>query len=257
MIFSFRRYKKVYLPAILVLLMSSLQAQKILPKPNPPKLVVDVAGMMTVDQQEALEHKLDLIDDSTSNQIAVVTIPSLGQDNDLEDYANQLFRSWGIGSKKNNNGVLLLIVRDSKQIRIEVGYGLEGAITDVYSKSIIDNDLTPNFRDGEYFRGIDKATTSLAKAAVGEYKIPHAQNNDNSGGGIVFLIVLVIVLFIIFRSRGGGGGSAGRDGWSGMFWPLLWSSGFGSGRGGGYGGGGGFGGFGGGSSGGGGASGGW
>lgn len=239
------------------------QTVQVVSPSDPPTLVNDRAHLMTADQVESLESKLVAFDDSTSNQIAVVTIPSLG-DADIETYANTLFRKWGIGGKKHDNGVLLLIAANDRQVRIEVGYGLEGAITDVQSKDIIDNDITPNFRNGNYATGINLATDHLCQAAVGEYKEQRAHNQDDDGSGVaVFLFVLIIVVFIIFcnRNNGGrGGGMFGRRGYGSIF-PPIWiggGGGFGSGGGSsGGGGGGGFGGFGGGSSGGGGASGGW
>lgn len=269
--FSTRIYTKKLLLLAFVLLTGLIRsfAQDVLPPPNPPSLVVDNAGMLSAGQRDALEQQLVALDDSTSNQIAVVTIHSIG-DNDIEDYANALFRKWGIGSKKNNNGVLVLIVDSSNiagykngQIKIETGYGLEGAITDMMCSQIIRNEMAPAFRNGDYYTGIINAVNALSKAAAGEYKIPQDHSGDSDGGGaIVFLIILFIVIFIIIRSRGGGGGGMGRgSGWSSMIWPIIFSGGGGSGGGfggGGFGGGGGgFGGFGGGSSGGGGASGGW
>src|SRR6478735_875718 len=125
----------------------SLSAQQVLPKPNPPRLLVDKAGLLSVDQQGSLEQKLVAFDDSTSNQIAVVIINDLN-DIPIEDYAVKLFREWGIGGAKHNNGVLLLISKNDRKFRIEVGYGLEGAITDLQSGDILENDLTPNFKNG-------------------------------------------------------------------------------------------------------------
>ncbi|HEY2727365.1 MAG TPA: TPM domain-containing protein, partial [Parafilimonas sp.] len=147
----------------------NLTAQNILPKPNPPRLVVDAASLLSPDQQQILEQKLDAFNDSTSNQIAVVTVNDLDGD-DAEDYANKLFREWGIGGSKHNNGVLLLISKNDRKFRIEVGYGLEGAITDVQSNDILENDLRPNFKNGDFYAGIDEAVNSLEKAAAGEYK---------------------------------------------------------------------------------------
>ena len=103
-----------------------------------------------------LEQRLDAFDDSTSNQIAIVTIPTLG-DYDIETYANKLFRTWGIGSAKHDNGILILVAVNDHKMRIEVGRGLEGAIPDVTAKDIIDNDLAPNFRENNYYRGFDEA----------------------------------------------------------------------------------------------------
>lgn len=241
-----------------------LSAQNILPKPNPPRLVNDAAGVLSKEQVEILEQKLVALDDSTSNQIAVVLIRSL-EDYPIEEYANKLFREWGIGSKKNN-GVLLIAAIDDRKVRIEVGYGLEGAIPDIVANNIIRYELGPSFKEGNYYRGIDRATDAIAKAAVGEYKVKRNKIKGEEGGGkFIFIIIVVIVLVIIASIRKGGGGKGGgmisRRGYGDIAEAIFWSSilgggGRGGGGGGGFGGGG-FGGFGGGSSGGGGASGGW
>lgn len=241
-------------------------AQDVLKKPNPPRLVVDEAGFLSRDQQQILEQKLDAFNDTTSNQIAVVTINDLN-DIPIEDYATKLFREWGIGGSKHNNGVLLLISKNDRKFRIEVGYGLEGAITDVLSKDIIENDLRPNFKNEDYYRGLDEAVNALEQAAAGEYKERGTQKEESKGGGNIlgFIIILIIIFIVIGRGRGGGkgGGIMSRRGFNPWIIPAIFSGGWGGGRGGGFGGGfgggggGGFGGFGGGSSGGGGASGGW
>lgn len=255
--------------ALLLFSANIIFAQEVLPKPNPPRLVVDKAGLLSDDQQNILEQKLDAFNDSTSNQIAVVIIPALN-DVPIEDYAVKLFRDWGIGNSKHNNGVLLLIAAQDHKMRIEVGYGLEGAITDVMSNDIIANDLRPNFREENYYGGIDDAINSLEKAAAGEYKERGKQKDDDGGGGnILGIIIFVIVILIaIGRGRGGrGGGMMSRRGFGNWIVPAMFLGGWGrrdggwggGGFGGGFGGGGGggFDGFGGGSSGGGGASGGW
>ncbi len=238
-------------------------AQNISAKSNPPTLVTDVAGVLTPEQKQALENKLVAIDDSSSNQIAVVIIPSL-DGYPKEEYANKLFRAWGIGDKKKNNGVLLLIAINDRQIWIEVGYGLEGAIPDITALNIIDNDIKPAFKAGNYYEGIDQATDNIAKAAVGEYKEarPKKTRSKSKGSGGLFLIILIIILAVLRNGRGGGGSNIGRSGFSDVATGMLLGSLLGGGgRGGGgwgdSGGGGGFGGFGGGSSGGGGAGGSW
>ncbi len=101
----------------------SLHAQKILPRPVPPKLVNDAAHVLSPEQQAILERKLVALDDSTSNQIAIVTIPTL-DGYPIEDYAVKLFRDWGIGNAKSRNGILILVALKEHQVRIEVGYGL-------------------------------------------------------------------------------------------------------------------------------------
>lgn len=237
-------------------------AQNIIAKPNPPTLVTDVAGVLTPEQKQALENKLVAIDDSSSNQIAVVIIPSL-DGYPKEEYATKLFRDWGIGNKKTNNGVLLLIAINDRQIRIEVGYGLEGAIPDITALNIIDNDIKPAFKAGNYYEGIDQATDNIAKAAVGEYKVAKAKKSKNKNNGTVFVLVLIMILLFLKGGRGGGGSNIGRGGFSDVATGMLLGSLLGGGGrhgGGGWGdsgGGGGFGGFGGGSSGGGGAGGSW
>jgi len=178
-----------------------------------------------------------------------------------EEYATKLFREWGIGNKKTNNGVLLLIAVQDRQIRIEVGYGLEGAIPDITALNIIDNDIKPAFKAGNYYEGIDQATDNIAKAAVGEYKVKKAKKSKGKGGGGLFLVILIIIFAILRGGRGGGGSNIGRGGFSDVATGMLLGSLLGGGgrhSGGGWGdSGGGFGGFGGGSSGGGGAGGSW
>src|SRR5690348_5179488 len=156
---------------IIVLVVSSIatHAQNVPARPNPPKLVNDFANTLSPEQRDILEQRLDAFDDSTSNQIAIVTVPDLGG-SDIESYANKLFRSWGIGSAKHDNGILILVAKNDRQMRIEVGRGLEGAIPDVTAKNIIDNDLAPHFREGgeeNFYRGFDEAITSLEQAAAG------------------------------------------------------------------------------------------
>jgi uncharacterized protein len=232
-----------------------LHAQKVIPKPTPARLVVDYASVLLPEQEQILEQQLVALDDSTSNQIAIVLVKTLN-DLPIEDVAVNTFRSWGIGSKKNNNGILILAAIDDRQVRIEVGYGLEGAIPDIVAKSIIDNDIKPNFQQGNYFRGLNQAIQSLSKAAAGEYAIPREQDENN--GLAIFIVILLVVLALLFigGSNNRGGGMFSRRGYGGFIPPIFFGGG-GWGSGGRSSGGGGFGGFGGGSSGGGGASGNW
>ncbi len=254
-------------------------AQNIPQRPNPPRLVNDLAHILTNDQIETLERKLVHYDDSTSTQIVIVTVPTIG-DNDIESFGLKILRDWGVGNKKNNNGIVIIasLEPNNKQVRIEVGYGLEGAIPDILAKQIIDNELIPDFKQGNYYRAFDRASDVIIKAATGEYKAPqdNRRNTRGNGGSILsFLIPLIIILIIISRSGGGGGGGMmSRRGSNPFMGGLLggiigsslgrgggggWSGGDGGGgwSGGGGGGGGGCGGFGGGSGGGGGASGSW
>ena len=244
---------------------------RVLPKPNPPRLVNDAAQLLTPDQIASLEAKLVAYDDTTSNQIAVVLVKTL---NGLEpnDYATELGRLWGVGGKEFNNGVIILIStgndgQEKRKVYIATGYGLEGAIPDIIAKRIVDREMVPNLQAGNYYRALDEATDALIKAAAGEYKAPEGYRNRGEGEGRfpLGLLIFIIVLVIIFASRGGGGRGGGgmlsRRGYRG--WnsgpPIFFPGGFGGGGGGGFGGGGGggFGGFGGGGFGGGGAGGDW
>jgi uncharacterized protein len=246
---------------------ANAQIEKVIPpRPVPPRLVNDFTGTLTAEQSQALEQKLIAYDDSTSNQVAVVIMNSTG-DYPIEEVALGILRNWGVGGKEHNNGIVLLVAKDDHKIRIEVGYGLEGAIPDVTVKSIIDNDLTPNFREGNFYRGIDDATDDIIKAAAGEYTAPAGYHKKGKGfpiGAVIFIIIIMIIAVSRGGGRGGGGMMSRRGyGGFGTGWILGsilsggWGSGSGSGGGGWSGGGGGFGGFGGGGGGGGGASGGW
>jgi uncharacterized protein len=262
--------KRLLLSIVLFIsVFANAQIEKIIPpKPNPPRLVNDYTRTLTPEQAQALEQKLVAYDDSTSSQIAVVIMNTTG-DYSVEEVALGIIRSWGVGGKEHSNGVVLLVAKDDHKIRIEVGYGLEGAIPDITAKSIIDNDLTPNFKQGNFYRGLDDATDDIIKAAAGEYSAPAGYNKKGKGfpiGSIIFIIIILIIAF----SRGGrgGGGMISRRGYGGFGTGWIIGSilsgmsnrggGWSGGGGGGWsGGGGGFGGFGGGGGGGGGASGGW
>jgi uncharacterized protein len=245
------------------------RAQDVPPKPNPPTRVNDYAHVMTPDQIGALEQKLVAFNDSTTSDIVVITVPDIGNST-IEDYALKILRTWGVGDKKNNNGIVVLADIKDRQVTIQVGYGLEGAIPDVTAKAIIDNEITPNFKGGgadNYYRGFDQGVDALIKAAAGEYQAPagyaagrHGRSSGGNGLGALFIILIVIVIIIV--RRGGGGRGGGGGGWLPFLFGAMVGRGLGGGSGWGSGGGfsgGGFGGggFGGGSGGGGGASGSW
>lgn len=261
------KYIKIF--SLLVLLAFSIKtiAQDLPQKPNPPRLVNDYTNTLTADQQQALENKLVAFDDSTSTQVAVVIVPSLDGD-EVNDYAVKLGRSWGIGGKEFNNGVLLLIARNDRKLGIATGYGVEGALPDVTAKHIIDEVIVPNFKGDDYYRGIDEGTDAIIKAVQGEYHVQRSGRNAGVGIAKFIFIIIMIIVFLIAAGRGGGrnGGFMSRRGYRNILGPMIINSLLNSGRGGGGGGwsgggssgsGGGFGGFGGGSFGGGGASGSW
>lgn len=239
-------------------------AQNLPPRPNPPRLVNDLAHLMQPAEVEALEQKLMAYNDSTSSQIAVVTVSSLDGD-EIADYAQKLYESWGIGRKGKNNGILVLVAQQEHAARIQTGYGLEGAVPDALAKRIISNVLVPAFRQNQFYAGLNRATDQLIALAKGEYKAdpadaqPQGRRNGGSGPPFWLIIGILVLVFVMLRNRGGGGGPGNRGFGGGFIPPIIFGGGgFGGGGGGfGGGGGGGFGGFGGGSSGGGGASGNW
>jgi uncharacterized protein len=235
--------------------------------------VVDTADMLPPADEAALAQKLEGLERATSRQLVVATVPDL-QGYPIEDYGYKLGRAWGIGQKGVNNGLILLVSKNDRKMRIEVGYGLEPVITDALSSQIIRDTITPAFKAGDFPGGIKGGVDALAEQLQAppdqqEQSVIKAarssQSRRHESGSILPLLFWGIILFFIiipmFRGRRGGR-RYGRRG------PVvLWGPGFGGGwgggggsswgsGGGGWGGGGGFSG-GGGSFGGGGASGGW
>ena len=146
----------------------------ILPPPTEDIYLVDDAGMVEPeDRQKILSMGRDL-DHATKAQVVVVTMNTLGPDS-IEDYANRLFRKWGIGDRKKNNGVLLLIAKEDRKFRIEVGYGLEGAITDGYAGSVLDG-MKADFRSGKYSAAIVAAYGKLTQKAYEAENMPTPEN---------------------------------------------------------------------------------
>ncbi|MDE2185011.1 MAG: TPM domain-containing protein [Alphaproteobacteria bacterium] len=195
--------------------------------------VVDDAGILSSDAQQRLTAMLAEHDKQTGNQVVVVTLKSL-QGNDIATYGYQLGRAWGIGQKGKNNGALVIVAPNEHKTRIEVGYGLEGDLTDAQSALIIQNVMLPYFRKGDYDSGVLAGTYDVLKALGGKPSngdaIPQPLPNEQpSGHGGIPVLFIVIILWIVF----------GR-----FFWPLLFLGGIGRGPwgGGGFSGGGGFGG---------------
>lgn len=225
----------------LVLLVSIfLIAQKI---PKIENYANDLTKTLNQEELFRLNSKLKAYEDSTSNQIVVLIIPSL-EGNSIEEVANEIFKHNRIGTKENDNGVLILLAKDDKEIRIEVGYGLESRLTDATSSSIIRNEIIPYFKEGKYYEGIDAGINSIFKVIQGEYNNNYA-NKDNNFNFWSFLILLIFI--IIFNNLFRRANRTFRIGRNVSGYRGPWGGGFG---------GGGFGGFGGGSFGGGGFSGG-
>jgi uncharacterized protein len=219
--------------------------------------VVDAADLLKPEERTALEAKLKAHEDKTTDQVVVATLRSL-EGYEIEDYANRLFRHWQLGQKGKDNGALLLVAPQERKVRIEVGYGLEGALTDALSKIIITTAIAPQFQKGDFAGGIDAGIDAMLSILTGDAEEwqRRAQVREESTATIdpvVAFIILLILFFLIARMMGAGrrqGIGRGRHG------PWIVTTGGWGGGGGWSGGGGGFSG-GGGSSGGGGASGSW
>jgi uncharacterized protein len=256
--------KNILTAFLLLISLSGLVAQSFPEKSNPPKLVNDFAKVMTAEEVNALERKLVAFNDSNSTQIAIVTLISLGE-YDISDYAFQLGEKWGIGQKGKDNGILILLAPAERKVFIATGYGTEEYVTDAMSRRIIEERFKPNFKNKNYYQGLDEGTTDIINLLTGKFKPEKVQNGRKNKGSILKIIVIVIIIIVLIKifGRGGSGGgrtfrSSGPVFWGGFggFGGYRGGGGFGGGRSGGFGGGG-FGGFGGGSFGGGGAGGSW
>ncbi len=250
----------------------SADAQMLVQRPDPPKLVNDLSGILSTDQVARLEQKLVAFDDTTSTQIAVLIVSDL-QGYDRSEFAYKVASEWGIGVEGKDNGVLVLVRPKTEQVSgtvfIAPGYGLEGIIPDIVCAEIIDREMIPRFRENDYYGGIDKATDVLMSLASKEFSASDYKGKGSKGAIPGVVIFLMVIFFIIIGSIGSNNRNIGRKGSGSLpFWLLMsmmnsgrshsgsWG-GFSSGGGFSGGGGGGFGGFGGGSFGGGGAGGSW
>jgi uncharacterized protein len=242
-----------FLVAVLWLVVIGAGAQDFPARPS--GFVNDYAGMLNAGERQNLERRLSTYRDTTSNVIVVTTIESL-QGVDIESFATRMFTDWKMWEGDRRNGVLLLISEGDRQMRIEVGYGLEGVIPDIAAGRIIRDILTPAFQQGRVYDGLIRATDAMMALAAGEYTAvdrPAPGPSDEDIEAILFLLAMIsyIAIQVIVSSRRRRGHSLGRGGI--VILPGFGMGGFGRSGGGfgGFGGGGGFG------SGGGGASGRW
>lgn len=231
-------------------------------RPVPIRYVHDYTGKLSALQAEHLDQKLRKYDDSTSVQIAVLLINSL-EGKSIEDVGLEVGRTWGVGNKGVDNGVVIVAAIQDRKIRIETGSRIEAQVTDYTSGEIIDNDIKPNFREEKYYEGLDAATNDIIKAVAGTYKAPSGYHKNKGSsmdrfyGLMIAMFVIFIILAAVSKRGGGGGGMVSRRGYSDWTPPIFWGGGGSSGGSSSSGGGGWSGGFGGGGFSGGGASGDW
>jgi uncharacterized protein len=233
---------------------------------KPTRYFNDYASLIDPGTAQQLNRRLEDFERQTSNQILVVIYKSLPADAAIEDFTQDAFRAWKVGQQGRNNGAVLFVFVNDRKMRIQTGYGLEGALPDAICKRIISDEMAPRFKAGDFSGGVTAAVNAMIAATRGEYKgtgqtvAQTRARARQSQGGLVDLIIFVVVLGIIGLSwlraarRGTVYTSSGSRGSGGVWW--IGGGGGGGGYSGGGGGGGGFSG-GGGDSGGGGASGGW
>jgi uncharacterized protein len=223
---------------LLLLLAASIIAAQALTFPQLTGRVVDEAGILDQATRAALETKLADFEAKTTGQFVAVTLKSL-QGTSIEDYGYQLGRHWGIGQKGKNSGVILIVVPSERRVRIEVGYGLEGNLTDAVSKLIIENAIVPRFRAGDFAGGISRGVEDIIQVLNDpeEWRLrAKRQRPDYQPGSVDVIVVFLflIVVFLIMRKVAQSGGqypprAAGRHGrYSGpIFMPIpgSWDSG--------------------------------
>ena len=223
--------------------------------PRPARYVTDGAGILSPQTSAALNARLEAFERETSNQILVVTMPAVPPDYVMEDFTQRAAESWGVGQKQTDNGVVLFVFPQDRKTRIEVGYGLEGVLPDVTGKRIIQNEIVPAFRAGDYDAGITRGVDAIQRALCGEYQgagrtVAETERMADDSG----IPLIMVIFFARYRNSLKNGTCYGprgrRDVWSPPFGGGGWGGSSGRSSGGGFRGGGG-------SFGGGGASGGW
>jgi uncharacterized protein len=222
-----------------LLLLLGIAASAAAAEPKFPILsgrIVDQAILLPNAARQRINAVLEQHERETSNQVVVVTVPSL-QGYDIAEFANRLFRHWGLGQKDRNNGVLLLVAPNEREVWIEVGYGLEPTLTDALASTIIQAAILPSFRAGNYEAGIEAGVNAIVAALQGTYS-PRPQDQQQptaqfSWGALLPLLLFLVVWFLVFRQA--------RRRRRGGFFPIViggggFGGGFGGGRGGGFGG---------------------
>ena len=207
--------------------------------PEKPKFqtsVYDYANLLSASEKTTLEEKLVRYSDSTSTQIVVITIESLKNESVL-DLATKWGQTWGFGQAKEDNGVIILVSKNDRKIAIAPGYGLEDRLTAGQGGEIIRNIITPEFKSGSYYNGLDKGADAIFDTFMGKYKGERKKDKGNFPIIPIMLIAFIVIMIIVKNRKGGGGNSGNRGGGFDLADMIILSSlGRGSGSGGGFGG---------------------
>ncbi len=203
-------------------------------QPSYPPLagrVTDAANLIAPDARQRIEDKLKAHEDKTTDQLVVATVPSL-QDRTIEEFANGLFRFWKLGETARNNGVLLLVAPNERKVRIEVGYGLEGALTDALSKVIITTAVAPKFKTGDFAGGVEGGVDAILSILAGdaeEWQRRAAVRSDETSAietvVVIIVMVFIFILVIAFLRGLGQAGGARRHRLRDGRWVTLPSAG--------------------------------
>jgi uncharacterized protein len=227
------------LAAFTALLAVGTQAAEVIP-PKPDRYFNDYAGVVSKEAALRLNEQLAQFERETSNQVVVAVFPKMESDSSIEDYAQRIAQSWGIGSKAQRNGVAVLVFIADRKLSIQVGYGLEGALPDITAFDIREYHINPHFRNRDYEGGLTEGVDLICKAILGEYKGSGKTVREQAGASsgkfplpLLLFLFVVIILFIVprfsrkrgYRYSGFGGPYVG--GWSGGS-SGGWSSGGGS-----------------------------
>jgi uncharacterized protein len=252
------RLIRSFLPvlAVAVFTAAAPAAQSPLP-PKPAAYVLDQSGVFSPTAREALARDLEQFERESSNQIVVAVMPRVPDDYVMEDFTQRTAEAWGAGQKQSDNGIVLFVFPEQREMRIEVGYGLEGAVPDGLANQIIQDDIVPSFRSGDMAGGIARGAQALMAASKGEYtgtgRTVADVQQESADAMVNFIVISIFLIFMVLQirqamKRGGHvyAPSGRRDVWFPSSGTGLggggFSGGFGGGGGGFSGGGGGFGG---------------
>lgn len=197
------------LPLSVLVLAQAVAASQSLQIPRLQDRVMDLAGVLSPDQAQLLDNKLRGLETTDSTQIAVLIIPSLGGE-PIADYSIHVAEAWRLGQKGRDNGALLIIAMKERQVRIEAGYGLEPTLTDAKSFQIIQNDILPHFRQGDFYGGIEAGVTAMIQVVRGVYNAPEHQrrtSSNRSGARLDWVILMLFPLLPILGWTGKWGGT--------------------------------------------------
>src|SRR5690554_3611787 len=184
--------------------------------PNPPRLVNDFANLLSSSQRADLESQLVAYDDSTSSQIVVVTVRELGN-YDISEFSYELGDQWGVGQSGDDNGIVITISDRDRQVFIATGWGIEGYITDVQARRIIDRYMIPYFRQGDYYGGLKEGSRVISEILAGTFDLRERETQSEGLpiGSIILLFIVIMIIIFAFGGGRGGGGQINRRGWQG------------------------------------------